>query len=148
MQLNDGTIMLNMRDNRNRGKKEPNGRRICVTSDLGENWIEHPTSRKALVEPTCMASLHKHKYTVNGEEKTILLFANPNDYKTRDKLTLKVSFDDGLTWPEEHWILFDEYRSSGYSSITSVDKDTIGILYESSQADMAYIQIKLSELLR
>ena len=148
VQLNDGTIMLNMRDNRNRGKKEPNGRRICVTSDLGENWIEHPTSRKALVEPTCMASLHKHKYTVNGEEKTILLFANPNDYKTRDKLTLKVSFDDGLTWPEEHWILFDEYRSSGYSSITSVDKDTIGILYESSQADMAYIQIKLSELLR
>ena len=85
---------------------------------------------------------------MNGEEKTILLFANPNDYKTRDKLTLKVSFDDGLTWPEEHWILFDEYRSSGYSSITSVDKDTIGILYESSQADMAYIQIKLSELLR
>lgn len=34
----------------------------------------------------------------------MLLFVNPNDYGKRDKLTLKVSFDDGMTWPKEHWI--------------------------------------------
>ena len=50
--------MLNMRDNRNYGNKEINGRRICVTADLGETWVEHSTSRNALVEPTCMASIH------------------------------------------------------------------------------------------
>ena len=27
----------------------------------------------------------------------MLLFVNPNDYGKRDKLTLKVSFDDGMT---------------------------------------------------
>ncbi len=147
VQLNDGSIMLNMRDNRNRGKKEPNGRRICTTTDLGNSWTEHSTSHNALIEPTCMASLHKHEYTINNEKKSILLFANPNDYQVRDKLTLKVSFDDGLTWPEEYWIMFDEYQSAGYSSITSVDEDTLGILYESSQADLVYIQIKLNEVL-
>ena len=146
-QLSDGTVMLNMRDNRNRGNKEVNGRRICTTTDLGETWTEHSTSRKALVEPTCMASLHRHDYTVGGEKRSILLFANPSDYETRDKLTLKVSFDDGMTWPEKYWILFDQYRSAGYSSITSIDENSIGILYESSQANMAFIKIDLTEIL-
>lgn len=148
VQLNDGTVMLNMRDNRNGGHKEGNGRRICTTSDLGETWTEHLTSRKALVEPACMASLHRHQYTVNGEKRSILLFANPNNYMSRDKLTLKVSFDDGMTWPEDHWILFDQYPSAGYSSITSIDETSIGILYESSQADMAFIKINLHEILK
>lgn len=148
VQLSDGSIMLNMRDNRNRGSKEINGRRIGTTADWGETWTEHPTSRKALIEPTCMGSLHRHDYTEKGEKKSILLFANPNDYRTRDKLTLKVSFDDGMTWPEEYWILFDQYRSAGYSCITSIDETSIGILYESSQADIAFIKIGLGEILK
>ena len=61
VQLNDGALMLNMRDNRNRGHKEVNGRRICTTTDLGASWKEHPTSRKALVEPTCMARVWMRK---------------------------------------------------------------------------------------
>lgn len=147
VQLNDGTVMLNMRDNRNRGNKEVNGRRVFTTTNLGESWKEHPTSRKALIESTCMASLHRHEYMDNGEKKSMLLFANPNNYGKRDKLTLKVSFDEGMTWPEEHWILFDQYRSAGYSCITSIDENSIGILYESSQSDLAFIKINISEIL-
>lgn len=148
VQLCDGSMMLNMRDNRNRGNEETNGRRICTTTNLGKSWTEHPTSRKALVEPTCMASLHRHEYMEEGKKKSMLLFVNPNNYKTRDKLTLKVSFDDGMTWPEEHWILLDQYRSAGYSCITSIDEGSIGVLYESSQADLAFIKIKLTEILK
>ena len=148
VQLGDGALMLNMRDNRNRGNKDVNGRRICTTIDLGESWKEHPTSRRALVEPTCMASLHRHEYMEEGKKKSMLLFVNPNNYGTRDNLTLKVSFDDGMTWPEEHWILFDQYRSTGYSCITSIDENSIGILYESSQSDLAFIKINLIEILK
>lgn len=148
VQLGDGALMLNMRDNRNRGNKDVNGRRICTTIDLGESWKEHPTSRRALVEPTCMASLHRHEYMEEGKKKSMLLFVNPNNYGTRDNLTLKVSFDDGMIWPEEHWILFDQYRSAGYSCITSIDENSIGILYESSQSDLAFIKINLIEILK
>ncbi|MGL4520637.1 MAG: exo-alpha-sialidase [Phocaeicola sp.] len=148
VELSDGSIMLNMRDNRNHGKKENNGRRICVTSDLGESWTEHPTSRNALIEPTCMASIHKHTYTVKGEEKSILLFCNPESYNSRDHMTLKVSFDDGMSWADDKKILLDQYGSFGYSCITSVDENTIGIFYESSQAQMAFQQVKLEELLK
>lgn len=147
VQLNNGALMLNMRDNRNRGNKDVNGRRICTTTDWGESWKEHPTSRKALVEPTCMASLYRHEYMEEGKKKSVLLFVNPNNYEKRDHLTLKVSFDDGMTWPEEHWILFDQYGSAGYSCITSIDEHSIGILYESSQSDLAFIKINLTEIL-
>ncbi len=147
VELSDGHIMLNMRDNRNRGNKEVNGRRICVTSDLGNTWIEHPTSRKALIEPTCMASIHKHIYHQSGKEKSILLFSNPDSYSERNHMTLKVSYDDGKSWSENKKIILDEYNSYGYSCITSVDEHTIGILYESSQADLVFQQIKLTELL-
>lgn len=147
VELSNGSIMLNMRDNRNHGTLKGNGRRICVTNDLGKSWREHPTSRNALVEPTCMASIHKHQYTCKGKQKTLLLFCNPASHNKRDHMTLKASFDDGNTWPSEHHILLDEWAGFGYSCITSVDENTIGILYEGSQAQMVFQQISLNEII-
>ncbi len=146
VELSNGDLMLNMRDNRNRGNEEVNGRSIFTTSDMGETWTEHPTSREALIEPTCMASLHKHNYIENGEEKSVLLFVNPASISKRNNITLKVSYDDGNTWPEEKHILLDEYSGRGYSCITTVDESTIGILYESSQADIVFQTVSLDEL--
>lgn len=147
VELSDGSVMLNMRDNRNHGNREMNGRRICTTFDLGKTWTEHPTSRKALVESTCMASIHRHVYKDKGVEKSILLFCNPESYDSRDNITLKVSFDDGKTWSDDKKILLDEYPGFGYSCITSVNESTIGVFYESSQAQMVFQRIKLEELL-
>lgn len=147
VELSNGDVMLNMRDNRNKKNQIENGRRICVTSDLGNTWTEHPTSRKALIEPTCMGSIHRHTYHKNGEKRTILLFCNPSSKMRRDKITLKVSLNDGKTWSENQSILLDEYWGWGYSCITSVDENTIGILYESSQSQLVYQQVNLNELI-
>jgi len=148
VQLSDGSLMLNMRANSNRGNEGPdNGRAIAVTNDLGETWEEHPTSFRALPEPTCMASLHVHEYNQGGEQKRVLLFLNPNSKTARDHITLKVSLDDGNSWPESKWLLLDEGRGRGYSCITSIDDDHIGVLYESSQADMVFQQINIEELM-
>ena len=103
---------------------------------------------KQQLEKANMARLHRHEDMEEGKKKSMLLFVNPNNYGTRDNLTLKVSFDDGMIWPEEHWILFDQYRSAGYSCITSIDENSIGILYESSQSDLAFIKINLIEILK
>ena len=75
----------------------------------------------------------------------MLLFSNPDSKSSRDHLTIKASFDEGITWPEQ--MLLDELKSWGYSCITSVDEQHIGILYESSQADMVFQKIAISELL-
>lgn len=139
VQLSDGSIMLNMRERSNRGKIEGNGRAVAVTSDLGETWKEHPTSRNALIESACQGSLFKHK--------GVLFFFNPSSTTNRDNFTLKCSFDDGMTWPEEYWILIDQLDGNGYSCITSVDDNTLGILYEGSGADMVFLQVNVESIL-
>ena len=96
-----------------------------------------------------MASLYRHDYTnPDGTPASVLLFANPDHHKVRRNLTLKASFDDGMTWPEANRIVFDETRGMGYSSITSVGPEGIGILYESGLADMVFIRIDLNEILK
>ncbi len=147
VQLSDGRLMINCRANTNRNNlSDDNGRAIATTDDMGQTWQEHPTSFNALIEPTCMASLHKHVYHENGTEKQILLFSNPNSRTGRHHTTIKVSFDDGMTWPRDYWLLLDEGKNRGYSCLTSIDEQTIGILYEGSQADMTFESIPLSEL--
>ena len=147
VELTDGSIMLNMRDGRNKNNTLINGRVISTTTDMGNTWTEHPTSRKTLIEPTCMASLHKHYYTYKGIKKSVLLFSNPNSISNRNNITLKVSFDDGMTWPSEKWILLDQNSGRGYSCITSVDENTIGILYEGSKSDMVFQKINISDFI-
>ena len=148
VQLSDGSVMLNMRHNENRNNLTANnGRAVAVTRDLGKTWTDHPTSRNTLNEPTCMASIHRHEYRVDGVKKSILLFSNPASRTHRENMTIKVSFDDGLTWPEGNQVLLDKGRGRGYSCLTSIDEQTIGILYESSQADMVFQRIPLKDLI-
>lgn len=146
VQLDNGDIMLNMRSNYNATHKgDDNGRAIAVTKDLGETWTEHYTSHKALVEPTCMASIHKHVYQTGGSRSSLLIFCNPDSKFVRANITLKVSKDNGDSWQPK--VLLDEGKGRGYSCITSVDQHTLGVLYESSQADLIFQQMPLNELL-
>ncbi len=149
IQLNNGEIMQNMRDNRNEtNKTDSNGRAVFTTKDLGEHWKQHPTHHKDLIEPVCMASIYKHEYIdKNGKQKNVLFFSNPNSKYKRERMTIKVSFDEGKTWPKKYWLLLDELPLiGGYSCLTSINNNTIGILYEGSQANLTFESIKLKEL--
>jgi sialidase-1 len=149
VELSDGSIMLNMRCGKNKNDtSHTNGRVVAVTTDLGNTWTSHPSSRGALPEPVCMASIIRHDYIRKGKKKSVLLFSNPDSKTTRHRMTIKISYDDGLQWPAANKILLDEWKSRGYSCLTSIDNDTIGILYESSQADMVFQKIRLTDLLQ
>src|SRR3546814_347775 len=64
VQLDDGSLMLNMRAGVNRGNMgDDNGRGIAVSTDMGQTWQAHSTSFNALPEPTCMASLRSEEHT-------------------------------------------------------------------------------------
>lgn len=145
VELADHSLMLNMRDDRGNG---PNGRTgtgarsVAITHDLGKTWTEHTTSRKALPEPVCMASLIKHSY----QGKDILLFSNPADTYVRRNMTIKISEDEGMTWPEKYYTLIDEGQGRGYSCLTLIDEHTIGMLYESSQADLVFQRFRMEDL--
>lgn len=140
-EIEPGVLMLNMRDNRG------GSRAVALTKDLGKTWTEHPSSRKALQEPVCMASLIHVDAKDNILNKDLLLFSNPDTTKGRNHITIKASLDKGLTWLPEHQIMLDEAEGWGYSCLTMIDKETIGILYESSVAHMTFQAVKLTDLL-
>ena len=141
-EMEPGVLMLNMRDNRG------GSRAIAITKDLGETWTEHPSSRQALQEPVCMASLIHVDAKDNILNKDILLFSNPNTTKGRNHITIKASLDKGLTWLPEHQLMLDEAEGWGYSCLTMIDKETIGILYESSVAHITFQAIKLTDIIK
>ncbi len=87
-------------------------------------------------------------YVEKGEKRHVLLFANPHAQKGRTHHTIQVSFDDGRTWPEKYHLLLDEGRGRGYPSISRVDDQHVGIVYEGSQADLVSERLSLEELVR
>ena len=141
-EVSPGTLMLNMRDNRG------GSRAVYTTTDLGKTWKEHESSRTALIEPVCMASLISVKAKDNVLGKDILIFSNPNMTNARRNITIKISLDGGYTWSPEHQLLLDEGENWAYSCLTMVDKETIGILYESSVAHMTFQSIKLKDIVK
>ena len=136
-----GVLMLNMRDNRK------TGRRVCVTDDFGQTWTEHASSG-ALVEPVCMASLINVKAEDNSLGRDILLFSNPATSKGRHHMTIKASLDGGYTWLENNSLLLDEEELWGYSCLSMIDEQTVGIVYEASTAQLAFQAVKLEEILK
>lgn len=141
-EVEPGVLMLNMRDNRG------GSRAVYTTTDLGQTWKEHESSRTALIEPVCMASLISVKAKDNVLGKDLLIFSNPNSTRDRKDITIKVSTDGGKTWLPEHQALMDEGYNWGYSCLSMVDKETVGIFYESSVAHMTFQTIKLKELVK
>lgn len=141
VELNDGSIMLNMRDNRG------GSRSVATTKDFGKTWTEHATSRSALTEPVCMASIIRVASTKNGDAKDILAFSNPNDAKERKNMTIKLSLDEGNTWLEKNQLLIDERVCYGYSCMTMIDKNTIGLLYEGVR-DLYFVRIPIKDVLK
>jgi sialidase-1 len=91
-----------------------------------------------------MASLLAVPAKQNSLWKDILLFSNPADKKERKNITIKMSLDGGYTWTRE--ILLDEGIGWGYSCLTMIDRETVGILYESSQAHITFQAVKLSDI--
>ncbi len=80
--------------------------------------------------------------------KEILLFSNPNSTAHRHRITIKASLDGGLTFPDEYQVMLDEDSGWGYSCLTMIDRETVGILYESSVAHMTFQAIKLTDLVK
>ena len=141
-EIEPGVLMLNMRDNRG------GSRAVSTTTDMGKTWKEHVSSRTSLQEPVCMSSLISVKAKDNVLGKDILLFSNPNDTKNRHSITIKASLDGGVTWLPENQLLLDAGWGWGYSCLTMIDKETVGILYESSVAHMTFQAIKLKDIIK
>jgi sialidase-1 len=118
-ELSGAKLMLNMR-NYDRTQKT---RKVSVSSDGGLTW-SNIWSDPVLIEPICQASL------LNHPKKKILYFLNPASEDSREKMTLRISYDEGKTWPASR-VLHE--GPAAYSDLTVLPSGELGCFYEAGQ---------------
>ena len=125
VELADGRVALNIRN------ESPEHRRAISYSRDGAGGWTKPVFHAQLLEPVCMASIIR---LAPGR----ILFANPHSSEPRDpakpegnhkrqNVTVKLSYDEGLTWPVSKTI---EPGVSGYSDLAVAPDASIYLIYE------------------
>lgn len=118
-ELSDGRLLLNMR---NHPSKPENFRMVAVSSDNGATF-SRAVPDPALIEPPAQASLLRWPVSDGGAG---LAFSNPAA-ATRVRMTVRLSTDDGRSWPISRVV---HEGPSAYSSQVAVSDDLLGVLYE------------------
>jgi len=130
VELNSGNLLLNIRSYRG------NHCRLTSLSKDGGVTFAPPVEDQILIEPVCQASIINYP-----KQPGYLIFSNPASTK-REKLTVRLSKDDGKTWPASH-VLHD--GPAAYSCLTVLPDGAIGCLYERGATD-AYETITFARM--
>lgn len=135
VQLSDGRVLLNMR---NLGGA---WRRAVTVSAAGIGPWTDPVYDRDLFEPRCFGSLLAGQMP---DGRPALFYANPDprdrpsateqSSAPRTDLTLRVSYDDGRSWPVRRMI---DYGSSGYADLAMAPDGSLLCLYERGRVSRA-----------
>ncbi|MCA0382615.1 MAG: glycoside hydrolase [Bacteroidetes bacterium] len=122
-QISGDRLMMNIRNQ----KGDVRARLIAISKDGGAKW-DSVYFDNNLPDPVCQGSI----VTLGKKKgKHIVAFCNAADTKSRDNLTLRISYDDGFTWTKNMLIDATGKRdNAAYSDIVPLPKKQIGILYE------------------
>lgn len=128
IELNDGRVMLNVRS-----ESKAHRRLVTISPDGATQWST-PKFDEALLEPICMAGIVRYQH----DGKSLILFSNPHNPdkekskaepgKNRDRknVSVKISRDEGQTWPVNKTV---EAGPSMYSDIAVTQAGTILCFY-------------------
>ncbi|MFC4058551.1 exo-alpha-sialidase [Planomonospora corallina] len=120
VELSDGTIMLNSRAAPYRKIAYSTDGGVTYTPFAGEPQLADPANNGSIMRyaPDAPASDPRSKW---------LLFSNTESTSGRQNLTVKMSCDDGRTWPIRKTV---EAGSAAYSTLTLLRDGRLGLLYE------------------
>jgi sialidase-1 len=148
VELANGRVMLNVRS-----PAKENRRVIVISKDGATKWSE-PRFQEDLPDPICFASLVRLS-TAKTDEKNRLLFSNPDNLaradgkdvvnKDRKNLTVRLSYDEGKSWPIKRSI---EPGSSGYSDLAVLPDGKILCYYETGSGEPGSFPNRLLVLAR
>ncbi|AQQ70479.1 Sialidase precursor [Limihaloglobus sulfuriphilus] len=118
VELDDGRLMLNMR-NYDRAKKD---RAYSYSGDGGLSWsdVRHDQS---LIDPICQASIRRY----DKSAKSYLLFSNAASTDKRLNMTVRLSCDQGKTWPDSKRLYSGP---SAYSCLAVLADGRVACFYE------------------
>lgn len=121
VELENGDLMLNMR---NYNREESKSRSYVISKDGGKT-VSEMQYLPELIEPICQGSTLN--YMKSGKISNNILFSNPASTDKREKMTIKLSQNNGTTWP----YAFLVYPGpAAYSDLVNLPDGYIGLLYE------------------
>jgi sialidase-1 len=150
VELADGGVLLNIRSESN-----VNRRAVAISKDGATAWSK-PEFQDALWEPICFASMARFSEKAT-QDRDRILFANPNNLdrgtvpgkpgqvRDRKNLSIKLSYDEGKTWPINKLL---EDGPSGYSDLAVGPDGTIYCFYERGTADGNHYHTRFLTLAR
>jgi sialidase-1 len=127
-ELADGQLLLNMRSYWGRVAKraDRDGKRALSRSgDGGVTWSELEFD-DTLIEPVCQASFLRYTHA-ESDGKNRLLFSNPASKTQRVQMTVRLSYDEGKSWPVSKLL---HEGPSAYSSLAVLPDRSIACVYE------------------
>ena len=119
IELPDGRWMVSSRVNK------AGLRYAHVSDDQGHTWTTRPDS--ALTDPGCNGSILAYSSRRQGDDRDRVILSHLADPKDRRNLVVRLSYDNGQTWPYCKTICAG---SAAYSSLTVLDNGDIAIFYE------------------
>jgi sialidase-1 len=142
VELSDGSLLLNWRVQRT-GDEHPGFRGKAISRDGGVTWSASMLDR-GLPEWPCQAGLARLRLPDGGSERSRLIFTNPepNPGKGRSRMTVRISEDDGRTWPIARLV---HEGPAAYSCPAVLSDGRLGLLYECGE-QRPYERIRLARL--
>jgi len=124
VELDNGDLLMNLRST-------GGFRKTAISEDAGLTW-SYSLPETQLIDPGVNADLIRYTSTLDGYDKSRLLFSNPKQSSGRQNLHVFLSNDEGATWPKATSRLIYE-GNSAYSSLTILSDGTIGLYYENGE---------------
>ncbi len=105
-------------------------------------WLSRPDS--TLVDPGCNASIIRYTSVKEGADKNRLLFSNAKMNNNRANMSIRISYNEGITWSKGKTIY---QGSSAYSSMTILANGDIGLFFEKDNyTENVFVRISLDWL--
>lgn len=144
-ELENGDLLINSRAY---ADEKPRGFRAVTIARLHNHGVTFGATRldTALVDPAVQASLLRYSWSDDAAtgSRSRLLFSNPAHPRARLNLTVRLSYDEGQTWPVSRVI---DPGPSAYSDLVVQADGKIGVLYErGNQGGIWYVSFTLDWL--
>jgi sialidase-1 len=121
-------------------------RHFSRSSDGGLSWgmpYYNLASPPTIPDPACQASLLRLS-TTNTSNASRLVHANAASASSRVNLTLRISYDEGYTWPVSNQVYAG---SSAYSALAALATGDVGLLCElDNYTHIDFVRLSVSQL--
>lgn len=134
VELNNGDVMMNIR-----GRPY---RYLSISHDKGLTFSE-AVPIPELVDPSCDGDLILYTSTKDGYDKNRLIFVNDHHPSQRKNLSIKISYDEGKTWPISKVI---HTGNAWYAAAAVTSEGKIAVYYERAENEHAYMDVVIMSL--